>query len=64
MTEVEQLRKDYEHMKHRRAEAEQYLYEERATVSRLMASIKFLSKEFEELERTFNDHRSRHRDDE
>jgi phage host-nuclease inhibitor protein Gam len=64
MTEVEQLRKDYEHMKHRRAEAEQYLYEERATVSRLMASIKFLSKEFEELERTFNDHCDGHRDNE
>ena len=64
MTEVEQLRKDYEHMKHRRAEAEQYLYEERATVSRLRASIKFLSKEFEELERTFNDHRDGHRDNE
>ena len=64
MTEVEQLRKDYEHMKHRRAEAEQYLHEERAKVNELMASVKFLRQEFEELERTFNEHRDRHRDNE
>ena len=64
MTEVEQLRKDYEHMKHRRAEAEQYLHEERTKNKNLITSIRFLSQEFEELERIYNDHCDGHRDNE
>ena len=64
MTEIEQLRRDYEHMKHRRAEAEQYLHEERTKNKELITSIRFLSQEFEELERIYNAHCDGHRDNE
>jgi uncharacterized coiled-coil DUF342 family protein len=55
MTEVEQLRKDYEHMKNRRAEAEQYLVEERAKVNELMQAIKHLRERFELLQTEFDE---------
>jgi hypothetical protein len=64
MTEVEQLREDYRKIVARRHSAEELLLQERAKNSELMASVKFLRQEFEELERTFNAHRDGHRDDE
>jgi hypothetical protein len=64
MTEVEQLREDYRTIEARRNTAEMLLAEERAKNKELMASVRFLRQEFEELERTFNDHRDGHRDNE
>ena len=64
MTEVEQLREDYRTIEARRNTAEMLLAEERAKNKELITSIRFLSQEFEELERIYNAHCDGHRDNE
>ena len=54
MTEVEQLRKDFEKINARRNSAEVLLAQERATNFEHMQSIKYLRERFELLEAEFN----------